>query len=138
MSRIVTVFPSIQSRILVDCVVGIPDNVNPIHSSSSVICHALIDTGAMISAISNRIVSYMNLPVSGSQEIIAANNHHDVVDSYIVNLGLNSEVYFPLVQVSCLDMDEYDIIIGMDLLNQGDLIISNVDGRTVFIFEQHG
>lgn len=138
MSKIVTVFPSIQSRILVDCVVGIPDNVNPIHSSSSVICHALIDTGAMISAISNRIVSYMNLPVSGSQEIIAANNHHDVVDSYIVNLGLNSEVYFPLVQVSCLDMDEYDIIIGMDLLNQGDLIISNVDGRTVFIFEQHG
>lgn len=138
MSKIVTVFPSIQSRILVDCVVGIPDNVNPIHSSSSVICHALIDTGAMISAISKRLVSYMNLPVSGSQEIIAANNHHDVVDSYIVNLGLNSEVYFPLVQVSCLDMDEYDIIIGMDLLNQGDLIISNVDGRTVFIFEQHG
>ena len=137
MSKVVKIFPSVQRRILIDCVVGLPDEINPIHDSRSAICYALIDTGAMISAISTRAAEKLKLPVSGSQAVIAANNHRDVVDTYIVNLGLSQDVSFPLVQVSGLDMDEYDIIIGMDLLCEGDLIITNSDDRTVFAFDKY-
>lgn len=135
MSQTVAMFPSVQQRILIDCIVGLPDVINPIRGSKSVTCHGLIDTGAMASAVSKRVADYMKLPVTGSQSVITANGHTDVVDSHIINIGLGGDVRFPMVQVSCIEMDDEDLIIGMDLLCQGDMVLSNSDGKTVFLFK---
>lgn len=120
---------------MVDCIVGQPDNINPIRDCNSVICRGLIDTGAEISAISKRVVDYLGLVSSGSQEVTAANKHTDIVDTHVVNVTLGNDVRFSLVQVPCLNMDDEDMIIGMDLLSMGDLVISNSSGHTVFMFK---
>lgn len=135
MSETTSIFPTVQRTVLVDCIVGQPDDINPIRDSKSVICHGLIDTGAEISAISTRVVEHLGLVATGSQEVTAANKHTDVVDTHIVNVGIGGDVRFPLIQVSCLDMDDEDMIIGMDLLSMGDLVISNSLGHTVFMFK---
>ena len=137
MSQIVEVFPSIQNRILIDCVIGIPDIINPIKNERCAICKALIDTGSMITAISTRAAEFLNAPVTGSEDVIAANNHHDTVNTHTVNIEIGKDIQFPLTEVSALDMTEYDIIIGMDLLSHGELMITNSDGRTVFYFKQY-
>lgn len=135
MSQTIAMFPTVQQRILVDCIVGIPDVINPIMDSKSVTCHGLIDTGAMVSAVSKRVAEYMQLPVTGSQEVVTANGHTDVVDTHVINIGMGGDVRFPMIQVSCIDMDDEDLIIGMDLLSQGDLVISNSDNHTIFMFK---
>ena len=109
MSQTVTLYPSVQQRLLIDCTIGIPDVLNPIRDSKIVTCHGLIDTGAMVSAISKRVADFMALPVTSSMEVITANGHVNVVDAHIVNIGLGGNVRFPMVQVPCIEMDDEDL-----------------------------
>ena len=138
MSRTVTLYPSVQQRLLIDCTIGVPDTLNPIRDAQTVICHGLIDTGAMVSAISKRVSDFMELAVTGGMELLTANGHADVVDTHIVNVGLGGDVRFPMMQVPCIEMDDEDLIIGMDILSQGDLAITNSGGKTVFMFKLDG
>ena len=39
----------------------------------------------------------------------------------------NEEVY-------CSDIDDYDLLIGMDIITQSDFLITNKDGKTTFQF----
>lgn len=135
MKKSVTIFPSIQNRILVRCIIGTPDLDNPEKDSSSVICSALIDTGAMRTCISSRVANFLSLLPTGTMRVEAANGHSDLVNTHIINIGLGEDIRFNMVKVPRLNMDDEDMIIGMDLLCQGNYAVSNSDNRTVFMFE---
>lgn len=135
MKKSVTVFPSIQKRILVDCIVGMPDMDIPEQDANNVICKALIDTGAMLTCISTRIANHMKMIPSGTMRVTAANGHTDIVNTHIINLTMGGDIRFPLVKVPRLHMEDEDMIIGMDILSQGDLLISNTEGTTTFVFQ---
>lgn len=135
MSKCVAIFPEIQQRIIVDCIVGVPDIDDTSIDSKSVICKALIDTGAMHTCISSRISNYLSLIPTGTMRITAANNHTDVVNTHVVNLTIGGEIRFEMMKLPRLSMSGEDIIIGMDVLSKGNMVLSNDETGTIFMFE---
>lgn len=135
MKKSVTIFPSVQSRILINCVIGRPDSDNPQTDEQSVVCSALIDTGAMRTCISARVANFLSLVPTGTMRVEAANGHTDLVNTHIINIGFGDEIRFDLVKVPRLSMTDEDMIIGMDLLCQGNYAVTNSDNQTVFMFQ---
>ena len=137
MKKSVTVFPEIQQRIVVDCIIGVPDLDDTNKDCKSVLCKALIDTGAMRTCISSRIANYLEMIPTGTMRITAANEHMDIVNTHIVNITLGGEIRFNMIKVPRISMTGEDLIIGMDLLSQGNIIITNdTSTGTVFMFER--
>ena len=69
MKKSVTVFPEIQQRIVVDCIIGVPDLDDTNKDCKNVICKALIDTGAMRTCISSRVANYLEMIPTGTMRI---------------------------------------------------------------------
>ncbi len=93
---------------------------------------ALIDTGANRSCISRRLASVCQLvPVSymsvrSAQGISEAN-------VYSADIKLPSEISFKNVPVMEFNGgSDFDVILGMDILSQGDIAITNADGQMLF------
>ena len=137
MRKCVTIFPTIQQRIVIDCVIGSPDFDNTSVDSNNVICKALIDTGAMCTCISSRVADFLSLQPTGTMIITGANNHSDLVNTHIVNLTLGGEIRFEMIKVPRLNMTDQDLIIGMDLISKGDMVLKNSSDGTVFMFQKN-
>ena len=135
MKRCVAIFPQIQHAIIIDCVVGVPDYDDATLDRNSVICKALIDTGAMKTCISKRVADFLGMIPSGTMKVTVANGQTDVVNTHVINLTLGGDIRFSPLTVPRLDMMGQDIIIGMDLLSKGNTVISNSDQGTTFVFE---
>lgn len=97
---------------------------------------ALWDTGATHSAVSDRLAAGMALPTEDFARISTASGILRV-PVYLIRLGLPNHFMFDeveAVEFSYSDEDDYDLIIGMDIMTQGDLSLTNFEGRTVFSF----
>jgi len=96
--------------------------------------HAIWDTGATNSSITLKVVSDCGLqPIS----ITKVHTADGVKDSnvYLVSIVLPNEVIIPSVKVTeCSLGQPYEVLIGMDVINGGDLAITNFNGKTVFSF----
>jgi predicted aspartyl protease len=94
---------------------------------------ALWDTGATGSVITAATAKELKLTAVGSATV----NHVDgqsKTSTYLVNLFLPNRVAFPGVLVSeCKDSD-FGVIIGMDIITQGDFAITNLDSKTWLSF----
>ncbi|MDX2134816.1 MAG: hypothetical protein SFV52_08520 [Saprospiraceae bacterium] len=55
---------------------------------------------------------------------------------YTIHLVLSNQLFFHSVQAIGFTYgdDDCDLIIGMDIITQGDLSVTNMEGRTVFSF----
>lgn len=135
MKKSISIFPTIQKRILVKVVVGAPDIEDPTQDSNSVICSALIDTGAMRTCISSRAANFLSLMPTGTMRIEAANGHTDLVNTHTINIDLGNEIRFVMINVPRLNMEDEDLIIGMDILCQGNYAVTNSEQGTVFMFQ---
>lgn len=93
------------------------------------------DTGASGTCISKKVVSDFNLIPIGK-----INAHTPsgigIMNQYMINLVLNNEVIFInwLVMDSEIGRQGIDVLIGMDIISNGDFAISNYEGRTQFSF----
>ncbi len=97
---------------------------------------ALWDTGATHSAISDRLAKILQLSSEDFVEVSTALGILEV-PVYSVRVTFPNQLIFEDVEVAqfiCADIEECDLIIGMDIITQGDLSITNLDGRTVFSF----
>lgn len=94
---------------------------------------ALWDTGATGSVISKSVVSSLNLIPTGKQRVFHADGEC-VVNTYLVNLYLPNSVAFPCIAVTEGKLTGIDILIGMDVITQGDFSITNHNGNTFFSF----
>ena len=93
---------------------------------------AVWDTGASASAISPRVVDALKLiPTGKGISNTAAGSVF--VDKYSINIMLPTNVGFSSIEVSCNKMN-VDVLIGMDIITQGDFSITNKKGKTVFTF----
>ena len=94
---------------------------------------AIWDTGASSSAISPRVVSALGLvPTGWGFSDTAAGRSK--VQKYGINLLLPNGVGFRSMEVSCNNM-KVDVLIGMDIISQGDFCITNKGGQTIFTFQ---
>jgi predicted aspartyl protease len=96
--------------------------------------YALLDTGATNTAISESLAKNLGLKPIGRCKVGAAGGAR-ITAAYSIDVTLRSLVRFINVHASAfVGSDQFDIIIGMDILTQGDLAITNGGGRTVMSF----
>lgn len=92
------------------------------------------DTGASASAISQKVVDTCGLSPTGMTKVQTAAGVEDA-ETYLVNIALPNSVGFAMLQVTKANLgDLNDVLIGMDIISQGDFSITNKDGNTVFSF----
>lgn len=97
---------------------------------------AIWDTGATNSVISERVVKELELKPIGISKVYTASDKNGVLcNTYLVNIITPPEVGFSQVKVTEGRLtDDYDLLIGMDIITTGDFAITNKDGKTMFSF----
>lgn len=93
----------------------------------------LWDTGATNSVISQKIVDECGLKPIGMALVHSAteSKHCEV---YLISMFLPNKVVFPQVRVTKGVLTDCDLLIGMDIINQGDFAVTHNDGKTMFSF----
>ena len=94
---------------------------------------ALWDTGATNSVISHSVVGACRLTAVGVVQIDHVDGSY-MADVYVVNIILPNDVMFSGMRVTGGSVPGADILIGMDIISQGDFAISNQNGGTKFTF----
>ncbi len=96
---------------------------------------ALWDTGANQTGISRRVAQMLNLTPVDKQIHKTAGDPMNV-NIYRVNFFLTDKICIKGQMVHDLEGDDkdFDVLIGMDIISQGDFSITNFEGRTVFSF----
>ena len=95
---------------------------------------AMWDTGSNISMVSHRVISLCGLIQEGVYEQIAHPNVSvENVPMFHVELTLPNRVNFPRVPVARGNSTGWDVLIGMNIISQGDLLVLS-GGRTTALF----
>ena len=104
-------------------------NGKPVHTEN-----ALWDTGSMCTFLSARIIQEMQLQPYGKDGVSGIGGIVET-DTYLVHLRLPSGDVITNFEVMANDYDDYDMIIGMDVIMHGDFHIDNSSGRSIFTFQ---
>lgn len=91
------------------------------------------DTGAQFTLISPRVVEALGLKPSGKGHYMGIGGDQES-DTFFVHIGLPNGQLKRYVNAYCADLDDYDILLGMDIITQTDFLITNADGKTTFQF----
>lgn len=93
------------------------------------------DTGATGTCISKELANKLKLIPTGLVNVHTSSGI-GTMNKYMINLVLNNEVRF--VNLSVMDSEigkqGIDVLIGMDIISNGDFAVSNYDGKTYFSF----
>ena len=95
---------------------------------------AIWDTGATHSVITQRVVDACALKPIGTTTVSHAQGVAEDVDIFLVNGGLPNGMRFPGLLVIQGVLRDADVLVGMDIINQGDFAVTNPGGRTKFSF----
>lgn len=95
--------------------------------------HAAWDTGAEITIISPRIVKSLNLKPITKTKVMGIGGD-ETVDVFKVHVGLPNNFLYEDLVVYCSDIDDYDILIGMDIISLSDFFLTNVEGNSKFCY----
>mgnify|MGYP001564232281 CR=1 FL=1 len=95
--------------------------------------NAIWDTGATSSVITQQVVDKCGLKPIGMAEVAHAVGK-ELAEVYIVNIRLPNGVAFIYVRAIKGKLATGDVLIGMDIISQGDFAVTNKDGKTVFSF----
>lgn len=93
----------------------------------------LWDTGATNSVITLDVVTQLGLAPVGQTTCYHAQGH-TIANQYLINIGLPNSVGFSHVLVTEGILSGTDLLIGMDIISQGDFSITNFGGNTCFSF----
>lgn len=91
------------------------------------------DTGATKSCISRDVAINLGLTSIGKIDVWGIGGRTPK-DQYIVNVILPNRVRFLNLTVSEGDLKGFDVLIGMDIMSQGDVAFSNYDKKSAFSF----
>lgn len=95
--------------------------------------NAIWDTGATGSCITEMVINELALTPTG--RCISSSAHGEREGNvYIVNILLPNNVGFAGLPVMEAKIKDYDVLLGMDVLSQGDFAVTGFDGRTTFSF----
>ena len=95
---------------------------------------ALWDTGATNTSITLKVVDECGLKPIGMTTVHTAGGKHQT-ETYLIDLLLPNLVRISGLKVSCVELaGDVNVLIGMDIISNGDFAVSNKDGKTVFSF----
>ena len=94
------------------------------------------DTGASVSCVTSNIVERYNLTSIGKSDFFTGGHcKSKSTDVYSIDLMFRDDFVFNNLRVLKIEKhDVFDIIIGMDIISQGDFAVSNLNGSTSFSF----
>lgn len=98
------------------------------------VVRSLWDTGASVTLISARVAKVLGLTSIGKSGVSGYNEGIDVKDTYCVHVGLPTGDIVTNIMAMEFESDEYDVVIGMDVIGKGDLAVTNQNGKTTFSF----
>ena len=123
-------YDTIVDNVLIEC------DICPMDFSSGCVFHtdrALWDTGATTTIISSRIVRELKLEAFEQANVSGIGGVNDV-NTYLVHISLPTGDTYTYLEVMESDFEDYDVIIGMDIIGTGDFCFTNADGRSLFSF----
>ncbi len=102
--------------------------------SREIIVPGMWDTGATNTCISHNVVDQFGLI---PKEQINVMNSGGICkqNTYVISIRLSdiNIIDLPVIE-SEIHLQGIDVLIGMDVINRGDMSISNFDGKTTFSF----
>ena len=119
----ITIFPSQpESNVVIDNI-------------SSIDVIGLWDTGAMGCTITQKVIEKLKLLPIGKKMMIHAGGQN-IVNEYLIDIILPNKIRFLTVPVlECKSIGgEFDMIVGMDLINYGDFALTHPNNDTFFSF----
>ncbi|MDD2715197.1 MAG: retroviral-like aspartic protease family protein [Candidatus Wallbacteria bacterium] len=107
------------------------------HSQQSKFKHlkyiAIWDTGATGTVITNKVATDLGLPIINFTDVGTAAGAFRM-PVYMINIILPNGVGFQELRVTEGNLSGTDILIGMDIMGQGDFAVTNFEGKTAFSF----
>lgn len=91
--------------------------------------YAVWDTGATSTCVSGAKAKELNLIQTGIQEIHTPAGRC-IKPVYSANVFLPNGIWFKNIPVIEAELTGFDVLIGMDIIVQGDFVVSNHDGIT--------
>jgi hypothetical protein len=123
-------FPVLASELNTDIEVFPVSSVS--HQGTTV--YAIWDTGASQTVITHRLMSHLNL-IPIETKLVHGVNSKQLVDVVAISIKLPNGFLIPDIRVFVCDIPSpIDLLIGMDVIQLGDLHISNTGGYTLFSF----
>ena len=123
------------SNVLINQVEIFPSKPEQLDPSAKIDCRAIWDTGSSLTCITPKIVDQLGLQESGITNMVGINGKSEKTSIFIVDVCLPNGVCLLGVDVVVMNLtDDYDVLIGMNIINLGDLAVSNFNGKTVFSF----
>ena len=96
-------------------------------------CVAIWDTGATNSCISMAVVDALK-PVSTGKRWMSTPNGKRLSDTYIMDIVLPNNVVIPDLVVCDAGIEGVGMLIGMDIISQGDFAVTHYNEKTVFTY----
>ena len=110
-----------------------PKPLNPSNCSAKEFT-AIWDTGATNSVITQNVINQCGLKPTGVARVFTAKGEH-LTETFLVSLFLPNGVVINQLKVSRGELvDGSDVLIGMDIMSQGDFSVTNFHGRTTLSF----
>ena len=105
------------------------------HGRKTVAVNALWDTGAMKTCISTELAKNLALVATGKKDIRTPSGTK-TVNTYLIDIILPNEIKVPDIEVcdSAIGAQGLGLLLGMDIISQGDFSVSNYQGNTAFTF----
>jgi hypothetical protein len=94
---------------------------------------AIWDTGATNSVVTQAVIDVCGLVPTGMVQVHGVHDSRQS-ETFLVNVRLPNSVAFTGVRVTQGNLKDADILIGMDIINQGDFAVTNLGGITKFSF----
>lgn len=95
---------------------------------------AMWDTGAEVTLLHPRVVKALALERE-SQVLLSGIGGETVEENYVVHILLpTGNLAFGVEATATENVGEYDVIIGMDIISNGDFAFTNKDGKSQFSF----
>lgn len=95
---------------------------------------ALWDTGATNCVITQKIVDDLGLKPTSMTKVSTVSEEDVDAEVFLVSIFLPNKVCIPNIHVTKGRVKGYDMLIGMDIINKGDLAVTNHQGKTSFSF----
>ena len=129
-------YEGIASAIIIDAYVFEGEPIEPgiIPSKRFFTHNACWDTGAEVTMISTRVVEALGLEPFEHTSLMGIGGDEEV-GVYLIHLGLPNGYLYRNLIVYASDIDDYDVLIGMNLISQSDFFITNIDGNNHFAFD---
>ena len=120
---------------LVDAILTPVDLFSDVYNEvTSYLTNALWDTGAMLSVISPKVAEKLNLDIVDTIQITGINGE-SLAEVAVISIRFPNGAIIQDIRVTICNMSpENEMIIGMDVITQMDIAITNGGGQTQFSF----